>query len=42
MLPAFHRVKRDAVIYKPAYFFTVEGTERKATDACAEYLALLD
>jgi hypothetical protein len=33
--------ERDALIMKPAYFFTVEGTERKATDACAEYLALL-
>jgi hypothetical protein len=33
--------ERDAMIWKPAYFFTIEGTERKATDACAEYLALL-
>jgi hypothetical protein len=29
--------ERDAVIYKPAYFFG----ERKATEACADYLASL-
>jgi hypothetical protein len=30
-----------AVIQTPAYHFTIEGTERKATDSCEEYLALL-
>jgi len=30
-----------AIIQTPAYNFTIEGTERKATDACEEYLALL-
>jgi hypothetical protein len=30
-----------AVIRKPAYFFTIDGAERKVTDACADYLALL-
>jgi hypothetical protein len=30
-----------AVIYKPTYNFTIEGTERAVTEACAEYLALL-
>jgi hypothetical protein len=33
--------ERDVVIKKPAYFFTIEGTERKATEACADYLAVL-
>jgi hypothetical protein len=33
--------ERDAVIYKPAYFFTIEGRKRKATEACADYLAVL-
>jgi hypothetical protein len=31
-----------AIIYKPGYFFTIGGVERKATEACAEYLALLE
>jgi hypothetical protein len=31
-----------AEIYKPAYTFTIDGTERKATEACAEYVALLE
>jgi hypothetical protein len=31
----------DAVIMKPSYHFTIDGAERKATDACAEYLSLL-
>jgi hypothetical protein len=30
-----------ATIYKPTYSFTFDGTERKATDVCGEYLALL-
>jgi hypothetical protein len=30
-----------AYIIKPAYSFTIAGIERKATEACAEYLALL-
>jgi hypothetical protein len=30
-----------AVIYKPAYFFTIDGAERKATEACADCLATL-
>jgi hypothetical protein len=30
-----------AVIRKPTYAFSIGGTERKATEACAEYLALL-
>ena len=29
-----------AVIQTPAYHFTIEETERKATDSCEEYLAL--
>jgi len=35
------RVGPDAVIMKPSYHFTIAGAERKATDACAEYLSLL-
>ena len=31
-----------AAIRKPAYYFAIERSERKATDACAEYLALLE
>jgi hypothetical protein len=31
-----------AIIQTPAYYFTVDGTERKATEACSEYLALLE
>jgi hypothetical protein len=30
-----------AYIIKPAYFFVIAGIDRKATGACAEYLALL-
>lgn len=30
-----------AVISKPTYNFTTDGAERKATEACASYLALL-
>jgi hypothetical protein len=30
-----------AVIRKPTYAFTIGGTERKATEACAKYLELL-
>jgi hypothetical protein len=30
------------VIYKPTYNFTIAGAERKATEACGEYLALLE
>jgi hypothetical protein len=33
--------ERHPVIYKPAYFFTIDGTERKATEACGAYLGLL-
>ena len=44
--PALHLSKQlpipRAIISKPTYAFTVGGTERKATEACAEYLALLD
>jgi hypothetical protein len=29
------------VIRKPTYAFTIAGTDRKATEACAEYLTLL-
>jgi hypothetical protein len=31
----------DVVISKPSYHFTIGGTERSATEACAEYLSLL-
>ena len=31
-----------AYIIKPAYFFTITEVDRKATEACAEYLALLE
>jgi hypothetical protein len=30
-----------AVVYRPTYSFTIDGTERKATEACRGYLALL-
>ena len=30
-----------AVVSKPTYNFTIDGAERKATEACASYLALL-
>jgi hypothetical protein len=29
------------VAYKPTYSFTIGGTERKVTEACAAYLELL-
>ena len=32
----------DGAIPRPAYFFTIDGAERKATEACADYLALLE
>jgi hypothetical protein len=32
----------DAVIAKPSYHFTIGGSERKATEACGEYLSLLE
>jgi hypothetical protein len=31
----------DVVISKPSYHFTIAGSERSATEACAEYLSLL-
>jgi hypothetical protein len=31
-----------ATIYKPSYTFTIDGNERKATEVCSEYLALLE
>jgi len=31
----------DAVIEKPAYHFTIAGSERGAVDACSECLSLL-
>jgi hypothetical protein len=31
-----------ATIRLTAYYFTIDGVERKATDACGEYLALLE
>jgi hypothetical protein len=31
-----------AFIIKPAYNFTIDGVERKATEACGEYLVLLE
>jgi hypothetical protein len=34
-------VDTGAVVRKPIYSFTIDGTEWKATEACAEYLALL-
>jgi len=30
-----------AKIYKPAYSFTIDGNDRKATEACREYIDLL-
>jgi hypothetical protein len=30
-----------ATIPAPAYYFTIDGAERKATEACGEYLGLL-
>jgi hypothetical protein len=30
-----------AVLYRPTYSFNIDGVERKATEACATYLALL-
>jgi len=30
-----------AIIYKPTYNFTIAGVERRAVDACSEYLRLL-
>jgi hypothetical protein len=35
------KVRPDATIFKPSYRFTIAGTERGATEACAEYLSLL-
>jgi hypothetical protein len=31
-----------ATINKPTYYFTIDGNEQKATEACAEYLELLE
>jgi hypothetical protein len=31
-----------AIIRTHAYYFTIDGTERKVTEACNEYLALLE
>jgi hypothetical protein len=31
-----------AFIIKPAYFFTIDGAERKAADVFGEYLTLLE
>jgi hypothetical protein len=31
----------NAVVYKTAHYFTINGTKHKATEACAAYLALL-
>ena len=33
---------QEAFIIKSAYYFTMDGVDRKATEACAEYLALLE
>jgi hypothetical protein len=30
-----------AVAYKPTYSYTVDGTERKVTEACTEHMGLL-
>jgi len=30
-----------AVVYKPTWYFTIDGVERKAIQACGEYLGLL-
>jgi hypothetical protein len=35
-------VRPLATIQTPTYNFTIDGTERKATEACGEYLALLE
>lgn len=34
-------VMAPAVMYKPTFHFIIDGAERKATKACAAYLALL-
>src|SRR5262245_967358 len=31
-----------AIIQTPAYYFTIDGIERKVTEACGEYVALLE
>ena len=31
----------SAVIHKPSFFFTIDGTDRRATEVCDEYLRLL-
>jgi hypothetical protein len=30
-----------AVIHKPTYKYTIDGAEKKVTDACSEYVGLL-
>jgi len=50
-LAGTHRLKSATVTYDyplgllrmqlPTYYFTIDGTERKVTEACGEYLALL-
>jgi len=32
----------SSFIPTPAYYFTIDGTERKVTEACGEYVALLE
>jgi len=34
-------VDTAVVIHKPTYYFTIDGAERRATEACTAYLALL-
>jgi hypothetical protein len=34
-------VKPTAILYRPTYSFTIDGVDRKVTEASAEYLALL-
>jgi hypothetical protein len=34
-------VDTAAVIHKPTYYFTIAGSDRSATEACATYIALL-
>jgi hypothetical protein len=31
-----------AVVYKPGYYFTIDGMECRAVDTCAEYLKLIE
>jgi hypothetical protein len=41
-IPATLGGSQDAVVVKPAYYFTIDKVDRKVAEACGEYLLLLE